>query len=506
MAMSLYTLLAESAARHPDRPAIRFGDDAITYAAFQDKVDRLAGWLGERGVGPGQHVALFFRKSIDALVSMFALIRRGATYVPLDPAWPQDRIDLICDDAAIETWLGSAPPADVTHFRTIVSTDPRAPGATSILDACESAPDRCDPAATAEGIANVLYTSGSTGRPKGVRITTLSLLHFSQWVAETFELGPEDVIANHAPYNFDLSTLDIFATVRAGACMCPVPERLKMFPYRMARFIAEQRISVWYSVPSALMMLQLRGKLPEHDLQALRHLIFAGEVMPKPALQAIARDLPHPTCTNLYGPTETNACTWHRLTSDDLRTDEPVPIGRPITKTRIWIMDERGQPVGDGDAGELWVAGPTLTAGYHGDTEMTAQRLVPAPGGSGHAYRTGDRVRARADGVLLFEGRIDRMIKCRGHRVEPGEIEAVLARHPSIREVAVLPLPDPVFGNRIRACVAGDGAALTETELAAYCRRHLPVYMLPDVWDIRASLPRTDREKIDYQALTGIDV
>ncbi len=502
---TLYSLIERVAAGHGDGVAIEFGDQRMSYAELLDASSRLAARLVDLGAAPGLRVAFCFRKSIDAIVSLFAIIRSGATYVPLDPTWPVERMAAICEDAGIRLWLGtSPPPSGLGRIEQALASEPgdSNAGAIDVWRRCE--PCAMPPSAPAEGVANILYTSGSTGRPKGVRITTLSLLHFSDWAAEYFELSPEDRLANHAPYNFDLSTLDIFAAVRAGAAMCPVPEQVKMFPYQMAAFLAERRISVWYSVPSALVMMQLRGRLADHDLSRLRHVIFAGEVMPKPALRALAPLVPRAAWTNLYGPTETNACTYYRVCEADLQSDAPVPIGWPISDTRLWIRDESGRPAAAGESGELWVAGPTVTSGYEGDMALTAARLVPAPDGDGMAYRTGDRVRRREDACLLFEGRIDRMIKCRGHRVEPGEIEAALHQHPGVKEAAVVPIADPVFGNRIKACISPrSGVTLDESALVSFCRDRLPSYMLPDEWRFYESLPRTDREKIDLQALMG---
>lgn len=499
----LYSLLQETAARHGDRPAVVFGDDGRTYAQLLNASDRLARLLADQGAEPGRRVAFCFQKSIDALISMFAIVRTGAAYVPLDPAWPAERITAICQDADIHMWTGSRmPPKGVGDFETVIVSNPDDSGAIA-LNAWWDFDSSGDPPCVPEnGIANILYTSGSTGRPKGVMITTQSLLHFSRWVVDTFALTSDDRLANHAPFHFDLSTLDIFAAVRAGATMCPVPERLKMFPYQMARFIADREITVWYSVPSALILMQMKGQLADHDLSRLRHVIFAGEVMPKPALRDLARALSHAEWTNLYGPTETNVCTFHLVDRSELEDDSPVPIGQPISETRIWIVDEQGKPISDERPGELWVAGPTLTHGYLGDAESTRWRRATAPDGCGSAWRTGDRVRRRADGVLLFEGRIDRMIKCRGHRIEPGEIETALCRHPAIREAAVVPIPDPVFGNRLKACVAtSEVQSPTESELIAHCRECLPVTMLPDEWQFHDALPRTDRGKINMQAL-----
>lgn len=505
MCETLYDLLARSAEEVPTQTAVDFQGDRLDYAGLLEGADSTASLLRQCGAAPGRRVAFSFRKSIDALIALFGVIRTGAAYVPLDPAWPAERVGAICRDAGIELWVGDRSPA-IPGLRTAVVADPAAgagestPRTLPLESARDHPPASEPPRPPADGVANILYTSGSTGRPKGVQITTRSLLHFARWAHETFDLQPDDRVANHAPYHFDLSTLDIFAAVRAGATMCPVPETTKMLPYQTARFIAEQRITVWYSVPSALVLMQ--PKLADHDLSRLRHVIFAGEVMPKPALRSLAAELPRAAFTNLYGPTETNVCTWHRVTRDDLHTETPLPIGRPIHGTRAWVRDEDGRPVDGPATGELLIAGPTVTTGYVGDPELSARRLVPAPDGDGDAFRTGDRVTRRDDGLLLFHGRIDRMIKWRGHRVEPGEIEAALCRHPGVREAAVVPVEDSEPGPRIKAClVPGWEPPPHRTELLAHCRDHLPAYMLPEVWQFFDRLPRTDRGKIDLQAL-----
>lgn len=503
---NIFNLLVCAADAHGDRVAIDFGGESMRYSELLDGSERLAVMLREAGAEPGTCVAHAFAKSIDALVTLFAIARTGAAYVPIDPAWPAERIAAICEDASIDTWTGTRPPPALLASRVQTVFASQAEDASVIPIASLSNVPRMTGAVPTpdRGIANLLFTSGSTGRPKGVEITTRSLVHFAEWSANYFKLSPADRLANHAPFNFDLSTFDIFAAIRAGAAMCPVPERVKMFPFQLARFIAGQRISVWYSVPSALVMLQLRGQLTEHNLSTLRHVVFAGEVMPPTALKSLFKLIPQAEWTNLYGPTETNVCTFHRVEDRDLQSGASLPIGRPIRDTRIWIVGADGSQVPAGDSGELLVAGPTVTTGYANDKELTRQRLVPAPDGNGVAYRTGDRVRQRGDGVLLFEGRIDRMIKCRGHRIEPGEIEAALVAHPLVREAAVVAIADPVFGNRLRACVVFQAASsVSQAELIAHCRASVPSYMVPDEWDIRDALPQTDRGKVDLRALAA---
>jgi amino acid adenylation domain-containing protein len=501
MSDSLYDLLRQAAARAGDQPAIAFGGRQLSYRQLQQDSDRAATLFTELGAGPGRRVAFCFRKSPEALIALFGLIRTGAAYVPLDPAWPTDRQEVICREADIALWVGNVAPG-FTGLRHIVLAGLARSDAIA-FDPAAHPPAQGPPAEPERGIANILYTSGSTGRPKGIEITALSLLHFSKWVVDYFDLGPADRVANHAPYNFDLSTLDIFAAVRAAATMCPVPEETKVLPFQMARLIAQQQITVWYSVPFAL--AAMLPKMGAHDLGRLRHVIFAGEVMPKPVLQELARALPHVTLTNLYGPTETNVCTYHRVDAADLSDPTPLPIGRAIADTRLWVVDEHGTPLDGPGLGELLVAGPTLTTGYFGDADLTARKLGPAPDGNGLAYRTGDVVSRGPDGVLLFHGRADRMLKCRGYRIEPGEIEAVLGRHPQVNEAAVLLAGTLGQDERLLACVAGAGGVQpAEAELTDWCRRSLPAYMIPEAWQFFEALPRTDRGKIDLQRLKGL--
>lgn len=517
MSDHLFSVLQSAAQRHPHRLAVEFADRRMTYRDLHESAERFAGFLHARGVRPGMHVAFCYRKSVEAIIALYGVIRTGAAYVPLDPAWPAQRVSDICDDASIHHWLGTHPPAsEIAGMELEVATEfpaaCRNSRAIAFDSAADFAPIRGEPECPLEDVCNLLYTSGTTGRPKGVRITSRSLLHFSAWACDTFGFRPDDRIANHAAFHFDLSTLDIFGAMRAGATLCPVPDRIRGFPGEVARFIDTHRITSWYSVPSALSQLirvWSRGAAPT----SLRQALFAGEVMPKASVVELAKLLPQAGLANLYGPTETNVCTWHRVRPADLDDPGPLPIGIPIDETRVWIDDSPipgdspNAAVGghsDSDAGELCVSGPTVAAGYHGDA-TASDRFAAAPDGKGMAYRTGDRVRRRSDGELLFEGRIDRQFKTRGHRVEPGEIEAVIAMHPAVREVAVVPIPDENFGHRVLACLSSNAnAASTSGDIAEYCRARLPIHMVPDTWLVRDTLPRNDRGKIDLRAIISL--
>lgn len=513
MSEHLFSLLQSTAERHPHRIAVEFADRRMTYRDLRESVERFAGFLHDRGVRPGMHVAFNYRKSVEAIITLFGVIRTGAAYVPLDPAWPAQRVSDICEDASIRHWVGTQAPAiEIAGMELVVAAEFPASRQNSQAIAFDSAvnskPIRGELQRPLDDVCNLLYTSGTTGRPKGVRITSRSLLHFSRWACDTFCLRPEDRIANHAAFHFDLSTLDIFGAVRSAAALHPVPDRIRGFPGEVNRFIDSHRITTWYSVPSALSQLIRvwnRGAAPT----SLRHVLFAGEVMPKASVVELAKLLPQAGLANLYGPTETNVCTWHRVTSADLGDPDPLPIGIPIDDTRVWIDEAHslgGSPLEaqESNSGELCVAGPTVAAGYHGHA-AASDRFVPTPDGIGFAYRTGDRVRTRGDGALIFEGRMDRQFKTRGHRVEPGEIEAVIATHPAVREVAVVPVPDETFGHRVLACLSSNANTASDSgEIAEYCRARLPIYMVPDTWVIRETLPRTDRGKIDLRAIMSL--
>jgi acyl-coenzyme A synthetase/AMP-(fatty) acid ligase len=267
---------------------------------------------------------------------------------------------------------------------------------------------------------------------------------------------------------------------------------------------AEERLSVWYCTPSSLILMLTRGGLDRLDLSALRVLLFAGEVFPSKYLRQLVALAPHARYANLYGPTETNVCTWHEV-SGVPEGDSPLPIGRACPYDEALVLDESLQPVPAGGVGELWIRGASVMQGYWGRPERTAlslQTLDIAPGIRDRAYRTGDLVRQRADGELEFLGRRDHQVKTRGHRVELGEIELRLASHPAVAEAVVVAVPDEEITHRLKAVVVTKpGASVEADELRVHCSRTLPRYMVPETVEFRASLPRTSSGKVDRRAL-----
>ena len=339
-------------------------------------------------------------------------------------------------------------------------------------------------------------------------LSHLNALTFVNWACDTFAVGPDDRLSNHAPFNFDLSVFDIFVAAKAGAALSLVPEGLSVFPLQLSSFIQEQKITIWYSVPMVLTLLLARGKLEERDLNALRCVLFAGEVFPTKHLRALMEKLPHPRYANLYGPTETNVCAWYDVEPLAPEETAPIPIGKACANTELLAINAEGKRVtGPGEEGLLYARGSTVMQGYYGRPENTAASFIPHPFAAGREeklYCTGDWVTLDEKGNYLFVGRKDHMIKTRGYRVELGEIEAVMVAHPAVAEAVALPIPDEAIGNTIHAVVTlADSQSLDVTTLKQHCAEKLPAYMVPEKIEFRDSLPRTDNGKIDRRRLVN---
>ena len=450
MAYLLQHLLSESAAKYPDKEAVQFRDQTMTYSQLERESNALAHRLLEMGVGRGERVGIYMNRSITSLVGVFGILKTGAAYVPVDPACPQARLNYILNKCGVRLLLSSEDKLtnllqafpDSCPLETILAMNglrstPGSIGSATIIDwqglrgaAREDSP--CISTIDAD-LAYILFTSGSTGNPKGVMISHLNSLTFVNAAHDFFEINMNDRFSNVCPLHFDMSVFDIFVAFKAGASIVIAPENMSMFPTRLAEFIEKNRISVWNSVPSLLLLLTNHASLDKYDFSSLRLVLFAGEVFPIRHLRRFHESVPGATLYNVYGQTEANSSTYYmvdQVPSDDAAT---LPIGRPFPNFEVFALDEHGQKVDEpGGKGELFVRASSVARGYWDDVERTEERFVKnplAPDRNEIIYRTGDMVRLDSDTNYVFLGRKDHMIKSRGYRIEIGEIETVLANH-----------------------------------------------------------------------------
>lgn len=508
----LHAALATSVRQFPHRTAVvEPGGGTVTYAQLDAISAAVRDHLAFHDVGVGDRVAFYMRKSTDAVAAMYGVLRVGAAYVPLDPQAPPARNAFILHNCAVKVVFVELPFAarmqeelDAIGATPRVVVVPSLGGGEGILTAAQTGSSRTvdDAPSAPSDLAYILYTSGSTGKPKGVMLSHENAVSFVDWCGSVFSPTEEDRFSSHAPFHFDLSILDLHVCFRYGATLVLVSDDAGKDPVRLGALIAEQKISIWYSAPSILSLIAQFGDLRAHDYSHLRTVLFAGEVFPVKHLRTLCQLWPRPRYYNLYGPTETNVCTYQEVIPPvpEERT-APYPIGTVCSHLSAKVVDDQGATVAAGSEGELCIAGRGVMQGYWALPQQTENAFLRDPDGV-RWYRTGDIVVDAGDGVYTYRGRRDRMVKRRAYRVELGEIEAALYQHPNIKEVATVALPDEESGVRIIAHVSTrDGGRISLIEIRRFCAERMPAYMVPDAFSWYSSLPKTSTDKIDYQRL-----
>lgn len=488
----LNDVLGEGLRRNPGGTAVRERGAEITYRELNHLANRLARALIDRGVRPGDRVVIWLPKSINAVAAMQAVLRVGAAYVPLDPLSPAPRARRVIAD--------SVPSVCVTEPGREVAVVSAAPGV-GILRVGEHAGGfgESTPAAplppppvTEDSLAYILYTSGSTGSPKGVCISHRNALAFIDWARDELHPHPSDRFSSHAPFHFDLSVLDLYVAFASGASVSLIPEGLAFVGPRLVEFVVREEITIWYSVPSALTMMMDPGGLLDARPASLRTIVFAGEPFPIVPLRRLRAGFPGVRMLNMYGPTETNVCTYYEVDAVPEARAAAVPIGRACSGDRVWAVKDDGTEAATGERGELLVDGPTVMLGYWG--------RPPHHG----PYRTGDIVERLDASNYAYIGRRDGMVKIRGHRVELGEVEAAVSAHPSVREAAAVPVGAGLDTRLVAAVSFREGASASLLELKKACAERLPRYMIVHGVRELPALPRTPNGKVDRRALQTI--
>ena len=489
------------AASSPDSTALVFGRETLSYAELNRRANRLAHHLRGRGAGADQAVGVCLDRSPDLVVALLAVLKLGGFYVPLDPSYPAERLEFMTRDAGVRILVtDSAHAAKLPPTLAVVRIDADAPS----KSAPDSNPTR---AASGESIAYVMYTSGSTGSPKGVAVPNRGVLRLVT-NADYVNISGDEVFLQLAPASFDASTFEIWGPLLNGARCVLFPAGIPT-PADLKNAITDHRVSILWLTAS------LFNAIVDADVSALsgvRQLLVGGEALSVPHVRRALAALPSTRIINGYGPTEstTFACCYP-IPRDLPEHAGSIPIGRPISNTRAYVLDRNRNPVPIGVGGELYIGGDGLASGYLNNPELTAEKFVPDPFSAApgeRLYRTGDRVRYRPDGNIDFLGRLDKQLKIRGFRIEPGEIEAVLTRHPDIASAVVVAREDIPGDRRLVAYVVRrDAKREPVPDLRKLLSAKLPDYMVPSAIVVLVALPLIASGKIDWRALPrpGLD-
>jgi amino acid adenylation domain-containing protein len=489
----VHELFEAQVRERPGAAALVWGEESLTYRELDERANRLANHLVRLGVGPDARVGVLLERSAELIVSILAVLKAGGCYVPLDPGYPPERLRLMLADSSVRVLLSRSELAGVVEAGDLdlVHLDQ---AADALASESVEAPRR---GATAENLAYIVYTSGSTGKPKGVMVAHR---HVVQLVCETdyVQIRPGDRIAQASNAAFDALTFEAWGAFLNGATLVGIPRDVLLSPPALYRMLREERITTLYQTTALLN--QLSREVPD-VFAPLRDVLFGGQAVDADSVRRLLKAGGPERLLHMYGPTETTAwCSWEQVThvAEDALT---VSVGRATGNQRTYLLDAALNPVPVGVPGEAYVGGDGVVRGYLDRPGLTAERFLPDPFAmepGTRMYRTGDRLRWKADGRLEFIGRVDEQVKVRGFRIEPGEIEAALTAHADVHEARVIVREDEPGEQRLVAYLVGEADA---EALREHLRLSLPEYMVPSAFVALERIPLTPNGKLDRKAL-----
>ena len=491
--MLVEDFLIESARRRPSKVALVCGGQRLTYAELDSRSNRLAQVLLAQGLQQGDRVVIQLPNSPEAVVGIFGALKAGAVFVPLNAGTKPEKTQYILKNCRAAAWL--------TESQANGSLN--APWLKAIINAQDFSailsehPDRLPARAhTPQDLACLIYTSGSTGQPKGVMCEHRNMVFASGSIIQYLENSDSDIILNVLPLSFDYGLYQLLMTFRFGGTL--VLERTFAFPAALLRRVAQERVTGLPGVPT-LFALLLGMHLEAYDLSSLRYLTNTAAALPPNHVLELRRKFPQARLYSMYGLTETKRTLY--LPPAELER-RPGSVGIPIPGTEAWIENEQGERLGAGQTGELVVRGPHVMRGYWEDAKASAQRFRPGPVPGERLCYTGDLFRQDAEGFFFFVGRTDDIIKTRGEKVAPKEVESVLYLLPEVVEAAVIGVPHPLLGQAVKAFVTCRRGSLDARKVLTHCRAHLEEFMIPKEFEFREALPKNASGKIDKLELS----
>ena len=521
MTRLLQDWVVEQAQHRPDSLAVAGGADRLSYAQVDTLSTQVARLLRDAGCQRGDRVALLMPSSPAAIVGLFGIYKADCIYVPVDPASPVSRLKKIFESCG-NRWLLAAGPVTTVlaelftdeHWKQELKVgwlEPAIQDGSDLnieftLADIESYPDSpVESQNASHDPAHILFTSGSTGTPKGVVLSHSNIIHFIEWATTYFGMESTDRACAHPPLHFDMSMLDIFSMAAVGGELHLAKRDLHLLPNKLAEFIRTTELTQLYFVPPVLNYLAKFDAIKFNDFPALRRVIWAGDVLPTPALIYWMTRLPHVRFTNLYGPTETAiSSSYYTVPNCPANPQAVIPIGAACGGEELLVLDDSLRPVPSGETGDIFIGGAGVSLGYWRDPERTAAAFLPHPERpSERIYKTGDLGQIGDDGQVYFLGRSDSQIKSRGYRIELGEIESGMNAVAGVQECAVVAVGTGGFDGVAICCayVPATGVNLTPIAMRRELSRLVPAYMLPTRWQAYEQFPKTASGKIDRRLL-----